>query len=111
MPKIDQARIGVAFDMHGCPNRCRHCYLGQGSDGRLTEQDVRRGAQEFRDFLQDRTTAVRELCISTWFRDPDFSDDYRHLYELERELSDGQPPRDELLSLSLIHISEPTRPY
>lgn len=85
--------------MHGCPNRCRHCYLGQGSDGRLTEQDVRRGAQEFRDFLQDRTTAVRELCISTWFRDPDFSDDYRHLYELERELSDGQPPRDELLSI------------
>jgi len=42
---------------------------------------------------------VRELCISTWFRDPDFSDDYRHLYELERELSDGQPPRDELLSI------------
>jgi len=19
--------IGLAFDMHGCPNRCRHCWL------------------------------------------------------------------------------------
>jgi hypothetical protein len=25
MPDDD---IGLAFDMHGCPNRCRHCWLG-----------------------------------------------------------------------------------
>lgn len=20
--------IGIGFDIHGCPNRCRHCWMG-----------------------------------------------------------------------------------
>ncbi len=28
MPAVPREQIGVALDMFGCPNRCRHCWLG-----------------------------------------------------------------------------------
>ncbi len=99
MPKINGERIGVAFDMQGCPNRCRHCWLGPGSGQTLSEEDVRWGASQFRDFLSGWNSSVRSLSFATWFREPDFRDDYRHLYELEAELGDGVPNRYELLSV------------
>lgn len=99
MPKISGTHVGLAFDMHGCPNRCRHCYLGPGDNRTLTEEDVRWGVSRFRQFLAGKSTPVREMSVATWFREPDFSNDYRKLYELERELGDGDPKRFELLSV------------
>lgn len=99
MPRINRERIGIAFDIQGCPNRCRHCYLGSASRGKLSENDVQWGARQFRDFLEKGTTPIKSLSISTWFREPNFSDDYKHLHELEAELSDGKPERYELLSI------------
>jgi len=98
MPKISGDRIGIAFDMNGCPNRCRHCYLGSGSNLSLSESDVRWGVSRFRSFIDTDTSPIRRLSVSTWFREPDYSEDYRTLYELESELSDGKPFRYELLS-------------
>ena len=99
MPKIDKDEIGVAFDMAGCPNRCRHCWLGIGNNRTLSETDVRWGVTQFREFIQDVDTPIRTLAVSTHFREPDFRDNYRDLYDLEVELGDGKPKRFELLSL------------
>jgi hypothetical protein len=99
MPAISREHMGVAFDMEGCPNRCRHCYLGSGNEGTLSEEDVRWGVAQFRDYLARGSKPIRKLSVSTWFREPDFRDDYRHLYDLEAELSDGAPSRYELLSV------------
>lgn len=33
--------IGIAMDVHGCPNRCRHCYIGPLPGGSLSEDDLR----------------------------------------------------------------------
>lgn len=99
MPTIDETEIGVAFDMHGCPNRCRHCYLGPGSTHTLSEEDARWGVSQFRDYMARGVTSIRKLSVATWFREPDYGDNYRQLYELESELSDGQPNRYELLSV------------
>ena len=41
MPRITRGRIGLALDMNGCPNRCRHCWLGSASNRRLSPDDVR----------------------------------------------------------------------
>jgi len=90
MPKLTVDTIGVALDMFGCPNRCRHCRLGQAPGGRLSEDDLRWVVQQFRDFHRGRAGEPpwQAMHVSTWAREPDYSDDYRHLYELEGELSD-----------------------
>ncbi len=99
MPTITKKKIGVALDMHGCPNHCRHCYLGFASGRKLSDDDLRWVASQFRHYLETADTTVESLSIQSWFREPDFSDDYRHLYELIEELSDGKPERYELLSV------------
>ena len=99
MPTITKRKIGVALDMHGCPNRCRHCYLGFGSNRKLSNDDLRCVASQFRHYLGTADISVESLSVSSYFREPDFSDEYRRLYELEEELSDGKPERHELLSV------------
>jgi hypothetical protein len=104
MPNED---IGVAFDMHGCPNRCRHCWLDHQVVAtprtRMTEDDVRWAVAQFRAFQrpgQDRPP-WRHLRVDSWIREPNYSDNYRCLRALELELSDVPPQRDkyELLSV------------
>ncbi|MCK5134033.1 MAG: hypothetical protein KAR40_18025, partial [Candidatus Sabulitectum sp.] len=80
MPKIRAEQVGVAFDMAGCPNRCRHCWLGLGNNTSLSKQDVRWGVSQFRDFIASGNTSIGNLAVSTHFREPDFRDDYRELY-------------------------------
>lgn len=91
--------LGLAFDMHGCPNRCRHCWLDHRVAAtprtRMTKEEVRWAAAQFRAFRrpgEDRPP-WRRLRVATWAREPDYADDYRHLYALEMELSDAPPER------------------
>lgn len=99
MPHITNKRIGVALDMHGCPNRCRHCYLGFGSNHPMVIDDLRWVAEQFRNYVKTGNSNIESLTISSSFREPDYSDEYRHLYQVEEELSDGKPVRHELLSI------------
>ena len=100
MSKIDFREIGVAFDMFGCPNRCRHCFVGELGDSHMTEREVRRYVGMFRSYARSGEASFFEkVWVSTCMREPDFSHDYRRLYELEAELSDGRPWRYELLSI------------
>jgi len=94
-------QVGLGFDMHGCPNGCRHCFVGPPSRGGVTEEQVRRLAGDFRAATAPGTDrpAFGKVWVSTSIREPDFADDYRRLYELERALSDGPPRRYELLSV------------
>jgi hypothetical protein len=99
--------IGLAFDMHGCPNRCRHCWMGHEVVATprtcMTEEDVRWAVAQFRAFRRpgEDHPPWKNLRVGTWIREPDYSDDYRHLRALEIELSDVPPPREtyELLSV------------
>jgi len=101
MPAITSDELGIAFDMHGCPNRCQHCWLGSGDDRRMSEDDVRWGVVQFRKFFASSSnqTPIRRLSVASWLREPDYADNYRELYGLEAELSDGDPQRHELLSI------------
>ncbi len=87
--------------MHGCPNRCRHCWLGKATSKHMTEDDLRWAAAQFRSYVrkgEDRPF-IHKLHVDSWFREPDYSDDYERLYDLEAEVSDGRPKRCELLSI------------
>ena len=62
---------------------------------------LREIVDRFRAFVlsDENWTPVRRLFVSSWVWEPDYADNYRELYELEAELSDGEPCRHELLSI------------
>jgi hypothetical protein len=103
---IPDEDIGLAFDMHGCPNRCRHCWLDHEvvttPGTRMTEDDVRWAVAQFRAFRrpgEDRPP-WRGLKVATWIREEDYGDDYRRLRALEVELSDTPYDRGKIGLLS-----------
>lgn len=103
---VSDEEIGLAFDMHGCPNRCRHCWLDHEAVAsprtRMSEDDVRWAVAQFRAFRrpgEDRPP-WRGLKVATWIREEDYSDDYRRLHALEAELSDTPYDRGKIELLS-----------
>lgn len=101
MPEIKSREIAITLDMYGCPNRCRHCSLGCPHNRRMTQQDLRWATTQFREYVRkgEKQPFINKLGVMSWFREPDFSDGYERLYELEAELSDIKPYRFELLSV------------
>ena len=85
-------KLSLWMDMHGCPNRCLHCWLGHGPNGHMDENDLRYAAEAFRPFAQ-------EFEVFSHYREPDFADNYKELWELETALSDKQTPHFELMSV------------
>ena len=104
MPDLSP-RIAVTLDMAGCPNRCRHCWLGPTPNRRVSEETLRQVVHRFREWTRPgaREPYFQRLIVATWYREPDFAPNYRRLWELEQELSDeGAAQRFELLSNLLI---------
>jgi MoaA/NifB/PqqE/SkfB family radical SAM enzyme len=101
MPAIASREIGLALDMHGCPNRCRHCYIEARPNVNMNYDDLRWAVAQFRGYVKegDNKPFVETLHVMSSTREPDFSDDYEHLAELEAELGCGKPTRFELLSI------------
>ncbi len=83
--------LTVALDMYGCPNRCKHCWLGVTPCGNMPVSELESAAEAFRPFTDS-------LTVYSWYREPDFRDNYRELYELCRKLSDREPEHYELVS-------------
>lgn len=74
-------QISVCLDMAGCPNRCKHCWLGCTPNGHLHADDLRAVAAAFRPH-------AHHLEVASWYREPDYLPEYRALWDLENELSD-----------------------
>jgi len=101
MPPLRSRRTWIALDMAGCPNRCRHCWLGALPNQRLYDKDLRWAVELFRDWVRPGEHAPFFQCVEamTWWREPDYAPDYRYLWELERDLNGHAPMRFELLSI------------
>lgn len=91
----------VALDMAGCPNRCRHCYLGYPPTRRVEDGELGTLVERFRTWVRPGEGApyLHHVQAHSWFREPDYRDDYRTLYDLEGEVSGRAPQRFELLSI------------
>lgn len=91
----------VALDMAGCPNRCRHCYLGYPPTRRMDGGELRRVVGRFRAWTRPGETGpwLRHVQAFSSFREPDYHPDYRAFYELEGEINGREPTRFELLSI------------
>ena len=84
--------LSLCVDTHGCPNRCLHCWLGHGPNGRMDADDLRFAAEAFRPF-------VKEFELFSHYREPDYADNYKELWALEAALSDKKTPHFELMSV------------
>ena len=95
----DMNYLAVMVDMAGCPNRCRHCWLGAHKNGNMTVEDFQAIAREFRSWRDESGKGIVEFGFFSWWREPDYRDDYRELWALEQKLSSpGRAQRFELLS-------------
>lgn len=96
---FDMSYLGVMADMAGCPNRCRHCWLGAHKNGNMSVEDFKGIAHEFKEWRDESGRGIVELGFFSWWREPDYRDDYRELWKLEQELSSpGRAMRFEVLS-------------
>lgn len=94
------ANLNVMMDMAGCPNRCRHCWLGSHKNGNMTVDEFRCIADQFKNWRDENGEGIGELGLFSWWREPDYLDNYRELWKLEQELSSpGRAQRFELLSI------------
>lgn len=84
--------IMVCLDMFGCPNRCKHCWIGHSPNGNLTNDDLRFVAEKFRPF-------TNSLTVYDWYREPDYKDGYKERWNLCQSLSNTQEQHFELISV------------
>lgn len=82
--------LSLVVDMYGCPNRCRHCWLGH-----MPNRQMEKGADEwifhyFEPYFED-------ITFYSWLREPDFCENYRERWKRDIRLSRGiMPQRFEL---------------
>lgn len=84
--------LTVCLDMYGCPNRCKHCWIGHSPNGNLTKEDLINVAKFFRPYTDS-------LTIYDWYREPDYHDNYKELWDLSHQLSDTSQEHFELISV------------
>src|SRR3972149_977536 len=112
MPAFSSPRIAVMVDLAGCPNRCRHCWLGNPPNRRMSEENLHWVVQQFREWMRQSESGVASLGDFIWYREPDFAANYRDLWELEKQLSDdGEARRFELLSIWRLARDESYAPW
>ena len=113
MPALSR-QTAVVLDLAGCPNRCRHCWLGSPRNQCVPEETLRQVVRQFRAWRRPGENApfFQRLSVATWYREPDFAPTYRRLWELEQELSDeGAAQRFELLSIWRLARDESYAPW
>lgn len=99
MNNFTMSHLGVMVDMAGCPNRCRHCWLGAHKNGHMNIKEFQEIASQFKSWRDENGKGISEWSFFSWWREPDYHKDYRHLWELEKALSSPEcTERFELLS-------------
>ena len=92
MKKYGEKQLNLVVDMYGCPNRCRHCWLGHMPNRRMEEGADRFIAELFYPWFE-------KIAYYSWLREPDYCDDYRERWLRDIELSKNTVPlRFELAS-------------
>lgn len=84
--KITNKQLTLAVDMYGCPNRCRHCWLGHFPNRTMENGRDRWIVDYFRPFFDS-------ITFYSWLREPDFCHDYADRWQQDNELSIGQKPQ------------------
>lgn len=85
-------KITLCLDMFGCPNRCKHCWVGHSPNGHMSIEDFKQAALQFRQFAD-------KIEMFDWYREPDYKDNYKQMWNLHKQLSNDITPHFELISV------------
>lgn len=86
--------------MNGCPNRCKHCWIGHMTNNHLSDNDAKMIVNRFNDYFD-------KITVYSWLREPDYCENFRERWLADNELSTGyKPQRFELASFYKI-VREP----
>lgn len=89
---INDKSIALCVDLYGCPNRCKHCWLGHMPNQKMEDDADAWIVDYFKPYFQ-------EISFYSWLREPDFCDDYEARWLKDVALSIGKKPeRFELAS-------------
>ena len=56
-------KLSIVFDMHGCPNRCKHCWIGHMNNKQMNNDDLIFVANFFNNVCDN-------FEIYSWMREP-----------------------------------------
>lgn len=67
MPKLRNDEISIAFDMGGCPNRCRHCWIGHLKNKKIDIDRIKDIVNELRHYklTEDDKPYFNKVFVST----------------------------------------------
>ena len=86
------SKLDIAVDMYGCPNRCKHCWLGHMPNKKMDDD-----ADEW--IVSCFSPYFEKIAFYSWLREPDYCDDYKGRWEKDITLSKNVlPERFELAS-------------
>ena len=92
--------LSLCMDMNGCPNRCKHCWIGHMTNNHLSDNDAKMIVNRFNDYFD-------KITVYSWLREPDYCENFRERWLADNELSTGyKPQRFELASFYKI-VREP----
>ena len=84
--------LSLVVDMHGCPNQCRHCWLGHMPNRTMEEDADVWLVDYFRPWFDT-------IAYYSWLREPDFCVGYRERWARDNAISvNAKPERFELAS-------------
>ena len=89
---MNNKSLTLAVDMFGCPNRCKHCWIGHMSNRVMEENSDTWLVNYFRPYFNS-------ITYYSWLREPDYCDNYAQRWTRDNKLSvNSQPIRFELAS-------------
>lgn len=84
--------LSLAVDMYGCPNRCRHCWIGHMPNMKMEENADVWLVNYFKPYFNN-------IAYYSWLKEPDYCTDYEQRWLKDNHLSVGTlPMRFELAS-------------
>ena len=90
-------KVYLVVDMNGCPNRCKHCWLGHIDSHVMPEDADLFLVDYFKPYFD-------EVVYYSWLREPDFTKNYEKRWLRDNEISiNAKPKRYELASFYMLN--------
>lgn len=89
---MEDRTLSICADLFGCPNCCKHCWLGHMPNRRMEDDADQQIMQYFDPYFSS-------IAFYSWMREPDFCQNYKERWERDVAISkNAKPQRFELAS-------------